>query len=72
VDFDTGSSDIFLPSTGCDSSCNGHTRYDPSASAVDRNKPFKLEYGDGSTVSGEQYIDTVSIAGLIVSYCISA
>ncbi|KAI9464474.1 acid protease [Lactarius psammicola] len=65
VDFDTGSSDIFLPSTGCDSSCDGHARYDPSVSGVDRNKSFKLKYGDGSAVSGEQYDDTVSIAGLI-------
>ncbi|KAI9440395.1 acid protease [Lactarius indigo] len=66
VDFDTGSSDIFLPSTGCDSSCDGHTRYDPNAStsAVDRKATFELMYGDGSTVSGEQYDDTVSIAGL--------
>ena len=74
MDFDTGSSDTFLPSKGCDSTCDGHTRYDPSASAsaVDLNKPFQLQYGDGSAVSGEQYNDTVSIAGLTVSYCISA
>ncbi|KAH9175891.1 acid protease [Lactarius sanguifluus] len=66
VDFDTGSSDIFLPSTKCDTNCDGHTLYDPSASAsaVDRNKTFKLRYGDGSAVSGEQYRDTVSIAHL--------
>ena len=74
MDFDTGSSDIFLPSTSCDNSCDGHTRYNPVASktAVDLNDTFLLEYGDGSSVSGEQYNDTVSIAGLTVSYCISA
>ena len=27
---------------------------------------FSLQYGDGSTVSGEQYTDTVSIAGYTV------
>ncbi|KAH9066521.1 acid protease [Lactarius vividus] len=66
VDFDTGSSDIFLPSAKCDTNCDRHTLYDPSASvsAVDRHKPFKLKYGDGSAVSGEQYRDTVSIANL--------
>ncbi|KAH7906840.1 acid protease [Hygrophoropsis aurantiaca] len=66
VDFDTGSSDLFLPGMDCNSSCNGHERYDPSVSSTskDLGKTFSLEYGDGSTVSGEQYSDTVTIAGL--------
>ncbi|KAI0064928.1 acid protease [Artomyces pyxidatus] len=66
VDFDTGSSDLFLPSSTCNSTCSGHTAYDTSASstAKDIKKTFQLQYGDGSTVSGEQYTDTVSIAGL--------
>jgi cathepsin D len=67
VDFDTGSSDLFVPSINCDSSCSGHEMYDPSASSTshDLGKNFSLTYGDGSTVSGEQYSDTVSIAGLV-------
>ncbi|KAI0318418.1 acid protease [Amylostereum chailletii] len=66
VDFDTGSSDLFLPGTDCDSSCSGHATYDPSSSSSSTalNKDFSLSYGDGSTVSGDQYTDTVSIAGL--------
>ncbi|ETW79235.1 aspartic peptidase [Heterobasidion irregulare TC 32-1] len=66
VDFDTGSSDLFLPGPSCTTNCDGHTKYTPSSSstAVDLKKTFSLEYGDGSTVSGEQYTDTVSIAGL--------
>ena len=66
VDFDTGSSDLFLPGKNCDSTCSGHTPYDPSASSTstDLGTPFSLSYGDGSTVSGEQYTDTVTIAGL--------
>ncbi|KAI0037915.1 acid protease, partial [Auriscalpium vulgare] len=66
VDFDTGSSDLFLPGSSCGSTCSGHTLYSPSASstAKDLKKTFSLAYGDGSTVSGEQYTDTVSIAGL--------
>ncbi|KAH9166026.1 acid protease [Lactarius sanguifluus] len=46
VDFDTGSSDLFLP--GSDSMLR---------------QTFELRYGDGSTVSGEQYTDTVTLAG---------
>ena len=74
MDFDTGSSDIFLPSTGCGANCTGHTRYNTSASAtaVDLNKTFNITYGSGASVSGEQFKDTVSIAGLTVSYFISA
>jgi cathepsin D len=68
VDFDTGSSDLFVPSTSCGSSCVGHQRYNPSDSstAQDREETFSLTYGDGSTVSGEQFTDVVSIAGLEV------
>lgn len=66
VDFDTGSSDLFLPGPDCGSTCSGHTKYDPSSSSTssDVGKSFSLQYGDGSTVSGEQWTDTVSIAGL--------
>ncbi|KAH7912656.1 aspartic peptidase domain-containing protein [Hygrophoropsis aurantiaca] len=66
VDFDTGSSDLFLPGSKCGASCDGHTRYNPdsSATAQDVGKTFSLAYGDGSTVSGEQFRDTVTISGL--------
>lgn len=69
VDFDTGSSDLFLPSSNCGSSCSGHTKYNPSKSstAKDAKKRFSLAYGDGSTVSGEQYTDTVNFGGLIAT-----
>jgi cathepsin D len=66
VDFDTGSSDLFLPGENCDSTCSGHTPYNPAASSTstDLGKTFSLQYGDGSTVTGEEFTDTVSIAGL--------
>ena len=69
VQMDTGSSDLFLPGPRCQSSCSGHRIYNPSASstAVDRHRTFSLAYGGGDTVEGEQYLDTVSIAGLPVS-----
>jgi len=66
VDFDTGSSDLFLPGPDCSESCSGHTVYDPSSSSTssDVGQTFTLTYGDGSSVKGEQYTDTVGIAGL--------
>ena len=76
VDFDTGSSDLFLPSTSCTSNCKGHKLYNPTASStsIDRRKTFYLQYGDGSYVRGQQYTETVSVAGLTVSYpiCLSS
>lgn len=66
VDFDTGSSDLFVPASTCGSTCNGHAKYTPSSSStsVALGKSFTLQYGDGSSVSGKQYTDTVTIAGL--------
>ncbi|KAG1814745.1 aspartic peptidase domain-containing protein [Suillus subaureus] len=64
VVFDTGSSDLFLPSTKCTAGCVGHTRYDPAASssAKDSGQPFVLTYGAGET-AGKQYIDDVFVGG---------
>jgi cathepsin D len=68
VDFDTGSSDLFLPTPMCGANCSGHKLYDPSASstAQDLHKTFSLIYADGSTVKGEQFTDVVSVASLTV------
>jgi len=63
VDFDTGSSDLFLPGPDCDSSCSGHTTY-TTKGAKDAGATFELSYGDGSTVSGEVFTDSVTVAGL--------
>ncbi|KAI0637520.1 acid protease [Trametes polyzona] len=62
VDFDTGSSDLFLPGIACTANCEGHNRYDPaqSSTAADQHKPFRLSYGDGSSSIGEQFSDTVA------------
>jgi cathepsin D len=69
VVFDTGSSDLFLPSINCDSSCSGHTIYAPNASstAQDLGQEFMIDFGDNSNVQGEQFTDVVQIAGLTVS-----
>ncbi|KDQ17052.1 hypothetical protein BOTBODRAFT_106165 [Botryobasidium botryosum FD-172 SS1] len=66
VDFDTGSSDLFLTGKNC-KKCGNHTRYDPSASSTskDLEQPFKFRYGDGSDiVEGDKVTDTVTVAGL--------
>ncbi|KAF9235755.1 aspartic peptidase domain-containing protein, partial [Melanogaster broomeanus] len=54
---------LFLPGSNCGSSCDGHTIYSPSSSSTskDLGKTFLLQYGDGSSVSGEQYSDSVTI-----------
>ncbi|KAG2073783.1 acid protease [Suillus decipiens] len=64
VVFDTGSSDLFLPYTKCDVTCDGHTQYDPAASssAKDSGQPFMLTYGAGET-AGEEYVDDVFVGG---------
>ncbi|KAG1730838.1 aspartic peptidase domain-containing protein [Suillus paluster] len=64
VSIDTGSADLFLPSTACVTTCDGHTKYDPSNSstAIDLKKSFVLTYGQGE-VAGEEYTDNVVIGG---------
>ena len=68
VDFDTGSSDLFVPSTSCGQTCSGHTQYNSSASLTsqDLKYTFTLTYADGSTVNGKEYTDVVTVAGLTV------
>ncbi|KAJ7366596.1 acid protease [Mycena albidolilacea] len=68
VDFDTGSSDTFLPAVGCDATCNGHTLYNPAASstAVNTTDPFFLQFGAGNA-TGFVFTDTVTISGLTAS-----
>ncbi|KAI0094230.1 acid protease [Irpex rosettiformis] len=70
IDFDTGSSDLWVPSSSCTSStCSGKDKYTASASStsVRRSGTFSIQYGDGSTVSGPIYTDTVSVASLSVT-----
>ncbi|GAA5905396.1 hypothetical protein JCM6882_003148 [Rhodosporidiobolus microsporus] len=66
IDFDTGSSDLWVPGTGCTSTaCANKRKYTPSSSAVAiPSKQFSILYGDGSTTKGSVFTDTVAIAGL--------
>ncbi|KAG8743213.1 Type I transmembrane sorting receptor, partial [Ceratobasidium sp. 414] len=70
IDFDTGSSDLWVPSVDCSSSaCGGHNKYDPTKSSTSKLQPgtFSISYADGSTTSGPIYSDAVGIAGIQVS-----
>ncbi|KAJ7502572.1 acid protease [Mycena galericulata] len=70
LDFDTGSSDLWVWSselTGV--SKTGHTVYNPSKSktaAKQAKSTWNISYGDGSSASGNVYLDTVTIGGVSV------
>jgi cathepsin D len=67
IDFDTGSSDLWVPSSSCSSStCQKKHRFSASASSTASKKSgtFEIQYGDGSTVSGPIYTDKVTVGGL--------
>lgn len=63
-----GSSDLFLPGATCGATCQGHIIYDTSASstAQDQSRDFSLLFGDGSSIQGEVFSDTVTLGGLTV------
>ncbi|KAJ7584093.1 acid protease [Mycena floridula] len=67
IDFDTGSADLWIPSSSCTSStCSPKSKFKAASSstAVKKSGTFSIEYGDGSTVSGPVYTDTVTVAGV--------
>ncbi|KAF8626441.1 hypothetical protein AX15_004875 [Amanita polypyramis BW_CC] len=67
VDFDTGSSDLWIPSIECKtSSCANKRLYNSSWSSTSKNQPgqFSIRYGDGSNVNGTVFTDTVTVAGI--------
>jgi len=67
VIFDTGSSDLWVASSKCDSSCGRHKKYDSSKSStyVKNGTSFHIEYGSGP-VDGFQSIDNLNFGGLVV------
>ncbi|KAI8972259.1 protease [Trametes punicea] len=69
IDFDTGSADLWVPSVNCTSSyCSKKDKYKPTSSSSSARKSgkFSIEYGDGSSVSGPVYTETVAVAGVTV------
>lgn len=53
----------------CTSNCDGHKLYDTNASSTAKKvgKTFSIGFGDGTSVSGDQYTDTVRLANLSAS-----
>ncbi|KAJ7651743.1 acid protease [Mycena polygramma] len=67
IDFDTGSSDLWVPSASCTSStCASKSKFNANASSTSVKQPgtFEIQYGDGSTAVGPIYTDTVTVAGV--------
>ncbi|KAL0576809.1 hypothetical protein V5O48_005179 [Marasmius crinis-equi] len=67
IDFDTGSSDLWVPSSSCTSStCSSKKKYNAASSSTSQKKSgtFSIQYGDGSSVSGPLVADTVTVAGV--------
>ncbi|CAG8774995.1 2797_t:CDS:2 [Cetraspora pellucida] len=68
VIFDTGSADLWVPSSSCTSpACSNHPRFNQTKSTSFKflNTPFSIKYGTGS-VSGTSCIDNVVISGLTI------
>ncbi|KAK1760581.1 aspartic peptidase domain-containing protein [Echria macrotheca] len=62
LDFDTGSADLWAPSSG-------HNAFDPKKSSTFKSAKqmtWKITYGDGSSASGDVGTDVVSIGGLSI------
>lgn len=67
LDFDTGSSDLWVFNTQLSSAATeGHALYDPVSSATFKliqNAQFQIQYGDGSGAEGIVGTDVVNIGG---------
>ncbi|XP_036308597.1 chymosin-like [Pipistrellus kuhlii] len=67
VIFDTGSSDLWVPSVYCKSkACQKHHRFDPAKSSTfrDLGKPLTIQYGTGS-MEGVLGTDTVVVSDIV-------
>ncbi|XP_041936336.1 pepsin A-like [Alosa sapidissima] len=68
VIFDTGSSNLWVPSVYCSSTaCNNHQKFNPSQSSTYRStrRSLQIQYGTGS-MTGILGLDTVAVGGIQV------
>ncbi|KAL2087748.1 hypothetical protein ACEWY4_016576 [Coilia grayii] len=68
VIFDTGSSNLWVPSVYCNSAaCNNHDKFNPGQSSTFRNtgRSLQIQYGTGS-MTGFLGYDTVVVGGISV------
>ncbi|KAM6929158.1 pepsin A-like [Lycodopsis pacificus] len=69
VIFDTGSSNLWVPSVYCSSqACNNHRKFNPQQSSTFKlgGQTLSIQYGTGS-MTGELAIDNVEVGGITVS-----
>ncbi|KAG8898224.1 hypothetical protein FRC00_003085 [Tulasnella sp. 408] len=67
IDFDTGSSDLWLPLSTC-SGCFGPLFNSSSSSTYKvSSTPFTIQYAEGSSATGKVATDKVMVAGLSVT-----
>ncbi|KAF9923740.1 Type I transmembrane sorting receptor [Linnemannia zychae] len=69
LNFDTGSSDIWLPSSSCKAkSCKSHKQFNASASSSYRKdgRLWEITYGDGSGANGFLASEIISVGGVQV------
>jgi|TARA_R110002003_G_scaffold130_6_gene12202 aspergillopepsin I len=65
LDFDTGSSDLWVfSSLQASSQLSGHDYYKADASKLKSGYTWKISYGDGSGASGKVYADKVVVGGV--------
>ncbi|CAL8251615.1 unnamed protein product [Arctogadus glacialis] len=69
VIFDTGSSNLWVPSVYCSSqACNNHRKYNPQQSSTFKwgTETISIQYGTGS-MTGHLAVDTVEVGGITVA-----
>ncbi|KAL7884963.1 hypothetical protein AOLI_G00077330 [Acnodon oligacanthus] len=68
VIFDSGSSNLWVPSVSCtDEACQSHNKFDPADSSTFQNasEALSIEYGTGS-MTGYLAYDTVTVGGISI------
>ncbi|KAF9139943.1 hypothetical protein BG015_001844 [Linnemannia schmuckeri] len=69
LNFDTGSADIWFPSSTCTAAaCRKHTRFNAAQSSTYQKdgRQWSISYGDGSTASGFLGSDMIDVGGIQV------
>ncbi|CAJ0847773.1 3341_t:CDS:2 [Entrophospora sp. SA101] len=68
INFDTGSADLWIPSSECGDECKSHRRFEEEKSSTFTpiGKKFKISYGDGSSSSGFINKDNLKIGAKVI------